>query len=70
MTMIETIENALSQKAAKIFLPIQPGKVQTAYADIRSLTYAVGFDPKISIGLGIEKFVEWYQRFELAADLL
>jgi UDP-glucuronate 4-epimerase len=60
---IECIENALGRKAKKNFLPLQPGDVPDSFADIDSLTDAVGFRPKTPIEDGIRHFVDWYRDY-------
>jgi UDP-glucuronate 4-epimerase len=60
---IECIENALGRKAKKNFLPLQPGDVPDSFADIDSLSDAVGFRPKTPIEDGIRHFVDWYREY-------
>ena len=57
---IATIEKALGRKAQKEFLDLQPGDVVATYADIDDLIEDVGFRPRTSIDVGIERFIEWY----------
>ncbi len=63
MSMIETLEECLGQKAEKNFLPMQPGDVARTYADVSSLQSAVGFKPSTPLNIGIERFVEWYRAY-------
>lgn len=63
LDFIEIIERCLGKKAKKNFLPMQPGDVQTTYADVDDLMAAVGFRPETPIETGIEKFVAWYRRY-------
>ena len=63
MYFIEIIETCLGKKADKNFLPMQPGDVQTNYADIDSLMKDVRFGPKTSIEDGIARFISWYCSF-------
>jgi len=63
MTFIEEIENALNQKAEKIFMPIQPGDVEGTEANIDYLNSWIGFTPKTSLKEGIKKFVNWYKNY-------
>lgn len=60
---IEAIEAALGKKAIKNYLPIQPGDVPETYADISDLTRDIGFEPKTSIEVGVQRFVDWYRGF-------
>lgn len=61
--MIAELERALGVKALKTMLPMQPGDVETTYADIDSLEAELGARPSTTITDGIEKFVTWYRSF-------
>lgn len=60
---IEVLEECLGKKAAKNFLPMQPGEVLVTYADVTDLADAVGFRPGTSIETGIARFVDWYRLY-------
>ena len=61
MDFIKTIEGALGMEAKKNFLPMQPGDVIETYADVEDLKRDFGFEPKIRLSEGIEKWVQWYK---------
>ena len=61
--MIDVLEDALGQKAEKIFEPMQPGDVKETFADITAIQDAVGFAPTIPLEVGLPLFVEWYRGF-------
>jgi UDP-glucuronate 4-epimerase len=63
MYFIEVLEECLGKKAVKNFLPMQPGDVQTTYADVDDLVRAVGFKPDTPIEEGLKRFVEWYKEY-------
>ncbi len=63
MHLIETLEAALGRKAEKNMLPMQPGDVQSTYANIDALQRDVGFRPSTPIETGVRKFVEWYKSY-------
>lgn len=63
MDFIATLEKHLDTKAAKVFMPMQPGDVQKTFADIDSLRKAVGYVPKTDLDSGVEKFVSWYTHY-------
>ena len=63
MTMIETIEQCLGQKAEKNFLDMQPGDVPATYADVDDLMQDVDFRPNTPIEVGIQRFVDWYREY-------
>lgn len=58
--LISLLEKNLGKKAVKRFLPIQPGDMQTTYADISESSRQLGFMPKTSLSEGIKRFVSWY----------
>jgi UDP-glucuronate 4-epimerase len=60
LRMIEIVEETLGRKAEKQLLPLQPGDVPEAYADIDAIRRDHGFAPTTPIEVGIPKFVEWY----------
>ncbi|MDQ1363822.1 MAG: UDP-glucuronate 4-epimerase, partial [Pseudomonadota bacterium] len=55
MEFIQTIEQAVGREAKKNYLPMQDGDVVATYADIDSLSEAVGFRPSTSLKDGITK---------------
>ena len=59
--LIVLIENALSRKANIQKLEVQPGDVSVTYADITKARERLGYDPKVKIMEGIERFVQWYR---------
>ena len=63
MVMIQTLEACLGKRAEKRFLPMQPGDVPETYADVETLSEAVGFAPSTPIETGIARFVEWYREY-------
>ncbi|MBD3885103.1 NAD-dependent epimerase [Phormidium tenue FACHB-886] len=63
MRFIEVIEQAMGKEAKKNLLPMQPGDVPTTYADVDDLMQDVGFKPKTSIEVGIDRFVKWYREY-------
>lgn len=60
---IEVLEKVIGKKADIRYLPLQPGDVLETYADVDSLSDAVGFAPSTSIEDGIAKFVDWYRSY-------
>ncbi len=63
MEFIETIEAKLGKKAQKEMLPMQPGDVQSTYADVSGLIQDMGYKPDTPLDEGVEKFVAWYREF-------
>lgn len=61
LEFISLLESKLNKKANKIFLPMQPGDVESTYADISEIKSQLGFEPKTSLDLGLSKWVDWYK---------
>ncbi len=64
MDMISTLETALGVSANKIMRPMQPGDVTATYADISKLNALCGYQPKVPLKIGLEKFVDWWRQYE------
>ena len=60
---IAAIEQALQRKAIIQLEPMQPGDVQSTYADIEASRWDLGFEPTTPISVGVPKFVAWYKEF-------
>ncbi len=60
MEFIETLEDALGKKAEKNFMPMQPGDVESTYADTQDLINDFGYKPATKLSDGIGEFVKWY----------
>jgi len=63
MEFIETIENALGKEAEKNMLPIQPGDVESTYADTTELNTNFNYKPYTPLVKGVSEFVQWYRTF-------
>jgi UDP-glucuronate 4-epimerase len=60
---IAEIERALGIKAEMRFEPMQPGDVESTYADIEETRRDLGFSPVTPISVGVPNFVKWYREF-------
>lgn len=60
MEFVTAIEDELGIEAQKEYLPMQPGDVETTYADVSDLMEEFGYQPKTNVREGIAKFVRWY----------
>ena len=60
---IHALERCLGRKAECRFLPMQPGDIKEAAADVSALETAFGFAPRVGIEQGIEAFVDWYLEY-------
>ena len=63
MKFIETIEDALGKTAEKNMLPIQPGDVESTYADTSGLMENFNYKPDTPLNEGVSEFVKWYREF-------
>lgn len=66
MAFINAIEDELGIEAKKEYLPMQPGDVETTYADVSELMRDFGYQPKTTVQEGIAKFVKWYLLYNQA----
>lgn len=62
MDFIRTLEEALGKKTLMKMLPMQKGDVYTTYADTSKLEQDFGYKAKISLKVGIEAFVGWFNK--------
>ncbi|MCE0493290.1 NAD-dependent epimerase [Vibrio salinus] len=60
---IECIEDSLGIKANCNYMPMQPGDVETTYADCGKLEQITGYTPNTPLSEGINKFVEWFREY-------
>jgi len=60
MDFIEAIEKSIGIEAIKNYLPMQPGDVETTYANIDALMDYVDFKPNTNLEKGISAFTSWY----------
>ena len=63
MDFIQAIEEALGKEAAKDFMDMQPGDVQSTYADVQGLISDMHYKPETSIKEGVGAFIRWYKEF-------
>lgn len=62
-SFVAILEEALGKKAVKEYLPMQPGDVNTTFADIDPLKQEYGYSPTVNLKEGLEKFTAWYTGF-------
>jgi UDP-glucuronate 4-epimerase len=63
MDMVKVLAASLGVQPKIELLPMQPGDVEATYADIARARTKLGFEPRISIEVGLPRFVEWYRRY-------
>jgi len=60
MDCVKILEKKLGREAIKNYMPMQPGDVDTSWANSNELNQNINFKPVTSIEKGIHKFVDWY----------
>jgi len=63
MDFIKAIEDKLGIEAKKDFMEMQPGDVQSTYADVADLIEDMDYKPDTSIVNGVSNFIDWYKEF-------
>tara|TARA_A100001388_G_scaffold240684_1_gene196591 strand:- start:1435 stop:2460 length:1026 start_codon:yes stop_codon:yes gene_type:complete len=63
MQFIELLELSIGKSAKKIFKPMQTGDVVATSASIKNLSDWIGYEPKVNLNEGIDKFVKWYKKY-------
>tara|TARA_X000000368_G_scaffold392388_1_gene357092 strand:- start:214 stop:1173 length:960 start_codon:yes stop_codon:yes gene_type:complete len=63
MDMIGYIEKELGKKADISFMDMQPGDVESTYANIDHAKDKLNYNPQVSIEEGIPKFIKWYKSY-------
>ncbi|HBR16047.1 MAG: epimerase [Deltaproteobacteria bacterium RIFCSPLOWO2_12_FULL_43_16] len=58
--LISLIEKNVGKKAKSKYLPPAPGDVPITYADISKAKRLLGYEPKVQIEEGIERYVKWF----------
>lgn len=56
---IKTLEGLMGKKANMAYLPAQKGDVQHTYADTSKAAKDLSYSPKVKLGYGLRKEVEW-----------
>ena len=64
MDFIGALEHSLGRRARLDMQPMQPGDVPATYADVSALqTLRGSVRPPMPLGEGVQRFVDWYQRY-------
>lgn len=58
--LISLLEKELGMKAIVDRQPLQPGDVPQTFADITKARQILGYDPRVPIEEGIQRFVQWW----------
>jgi len=68
LDFITAIEESLGMDAIRENWPMQPGDVETTYADVSSMRRDFGYQPKTSVKQGIANFIDWYLGYHQLED--
>jgi UDP-glucuronate 4-epimerase len=63
MDFVAAIEAATGRVAKKNMLPMQPGDVPATWADATLIEALTGALPRTDIGVGVQRFVDWYRDY-------
>lgn len=63
ITLLEVIERVLGKRAQKHFLGLPPGEMIATSAVVDDLVQEVGYQPRVSITEGMQRFVHWYREY-------
>lgn len=69
MDVVRLLESGLNRKAILDFQPMPPSEPPLTHADITKARELLGYEPKVQIEWGIERFIEWFlENWELLKD--
>jgi UDP-glucuronate 4-epimerase len=60
---IDALETALGRRAERLARPMPDADMAATCADTRELRQAIGWTPATPLRTGVERFVEWFQRY-------
>jgi UDP-glucuronate 4-epimerase len=60
---VKVFEDVIGKKAIIEKLPMQPGDVESTFADISTMQKEFGYQPATSIEQGVARFIEWYRQY-------
>jgi UDP-glucuronate 4-epimerase len=63
LRFVELIEQSCGKPAVREYADMQPGDVKETFADIEAARQDLGFEPRVSIDVGIPRFVDWYRDY-------
>jgi len=60
---IEVLEEKLGRKATLNLMPMQLGDVPNTEADTAETHAVLGYEPKVTVEVGVGRFVDWYREY-------
>jgi UDP-glucuronate 4-epimerase len=61
-TLVEKIAQRLGREPRLVFEPDQAGDVPITYADVSKARRELGYEPRVPLDDGLDRFVSWYQK--------
>jgi UDP-glucuronate 4-epimerase len=61
-TLVEKIAQRLGREPRLVFEPDQAGDVPITYADVSKARRELGYEPRVALDDGLDRFVSWYQK--------
>ena len=61
--VIKIIEDYVGKKADIHYKNIQPGEVQSTYANIDYTMEKLDYNPRVKLNEGIPKFIDWFNSY-------
>ncbi len=61
--LISGLEKAIGKRAIIDRRPAQPGDVERTFADLKRANSELGYKPKVTLDVGLSRFVEWFGEF-------
>jgi UDP-glucuronate 4-epimerase len=65
---VEVIEACLGRRATRKLLPMRPGDIPNAWAEISEVVADIGYAPTTSVETGVRRFVDWYLEYTSRAS--
>ena len=57
--LIELLERRLGRRAQRRELPRNPAEAERTHANIDRLVAATGYEPRVSLAVGLDRFITW-----------
>jgi UDP-glucuronate 4-epimerase len=64
MDMIALLEKIIGRRTVIEMVPGQPGELPVTYADISAMEEEFGYQPRVPLEEGLQRFVTWFRRYQ------
>ena len=65
LEFVNILESLLGKKAIIVDTPTPPSEPLITYADVSKAKRVIGYEPKVSVSEGLERFVQWMRAEEI-----